>query len=240
MRETRLIFIDGLPGSGKSTTAEYLASELQQRGIPHRLFREREADHPLNVGGELHPSGSTTGTGMFAAYTVASFIDESLDRWRAFVANAATSERVTVLDSHPFQNSVRVLAQMDADPTVVTAYQTRVHELVAALAPVLIYLDAGDAERAIRAIAAQRGPAWSDYAVAVATDCPYASSRGLAGMDGAVAVLRAYKALLDESVVRFPFAKLVLSHCDSRWPDCHAEIRTFLDLDAPVSRSCIG
>jgi hypothetical protein len=57
----------------------------------------------------------------------------------------------------------------------------------------------------------QRGPAWTDYAIAVITECPYASSRRLHGMDGAVAILRAYKPLLDESVraLSFPPARAV-------------------------------
>ena len=124
MLDTRVIFVDGLPGSGKSTTAEYVAGALEQRGIPCRLLRERETDHPLNVGGDLHPSGSTTGARMFAAYTVRSFIEESLARWSAFVAEAMGSERVSVLDSYPFQNSVRVLSQMDADLSTLAAYQS--------------------------------------------------------------------------------------------------------------------
>ena len=82
VRVTRVIFVDGLPGSGKSTTAEWIAVDLAARGLPCRLLREREADHPLNVGGDLHPSGSTTGTRMFSTYTVSSFVEESLARWR--------------------------------------------------------------------------------------------------------------------------------------------------------------
>jgi hypothetical protein len=228
MLRTRLIFVDGLPGSGKSTTAEYVAGELEQRGIPCRLLRERETNHPLNVGGDLHPSGSTTGARMFAAYTVGSFVEESLARWNAFVAEAKGSERVNILDSYPFQNSVRVLSQMDADPVTLAAYRSCVEEEAAELRPVLIYLDPGDAERTVLAIAEQRGSAWTDYAIAVITKCPYASSRGLQGMDGAVAILRTYKHLLDESVARFPFPKLVLSDCHRRWQDCHARIFEFL------------
>src|SRR5262245_20350008 len=101
MRETRMIFVDGLPGSGKSTTAAHVAGELEQLGIPCRLLREREADHPLNVGGDLHPSGRTTGARMFAEYTVGSFVDESLARWSAFGAEAMGSDCVHVLDSYP-------------------------------------------------------------------------------------------------------------------------------------------
>jgi hypothetical protein len=228
MLGTKLIFVDGLPGSGKSTTAEFVAGKLERRGIPCRLLREREPDHPLNVGGDLHPSGSTTGAQMFAAYTVSSFVGESLARWETFVAEALGSERVNVLDSYPFQNSVRVLWQMDADPVTLAAYERCVAEKAAGLGPVLIYLDPGDAELTIRAIAEQRGPAWTDYAIAVITDCPYASARGLQGIDGAVAITRAYKHLLDESVARCPFPRLVLSGCHRRWQDCHAKIRGFL------------
>jgi len=225
---SKIIFVDGLPGSGKSTTAESIAGALEQRGIPCRLLREREKDHPLNVGGDLHPSGSTTGVGMFRAYTVGSFVEESLTRWDAFVAEAGDSERVNVLDSYPFQNSVRVLSQMDADPVTLSAYQSAVEAKAARLGPVLIYLDPGDAERAVRAIAEQRGPAWTDYVIAVVTNCPYASSRGLRGMDGVVAIMRAYKHLLDESVARFPFPKLVLSDCSRGGPECHARMLGFL------------
>jgi hypothetical protein len=228
-----VIFVDGLPGSGKSTTAEFVAGELARRGVPGRLLREREADHPLNVGGDVHPSGSTTGAWMFATYTVGSFVQESLVRWSEFAAEARESERVTVLDSYPFQNSVRVLLQMDVAPDALAAYQARVEETVAGLAPLLIYLDPGDAERSLRQIAQQRGPAWTDYAIAVITGCPYASSRGLLGMDGAVTLLGAYKQLLDELVERFSSPKLALTGCHRRWPKCHAMIRDFLGVHLP-------
>jgi hypothetical protein len=230
MLGTKVIFVDGLPGSGKSTTAEYLAGELAQRRIPCRLLREREPDHPLNAGGDLHPSGSTTGARMFAAYTVASFVEESLARWDAFVAEAMGAERVYILDSYPFQNSVRVLLQMDADAVTLAAYQSRVQEKTAGLRPVLIYLDPGDADRTLRAIAEQRGPAWAEYATAVITECPYASCRGLEGMDGAIAVMLAYKGLLKESVARCSFPKLVLANCRCHWQACYAAISGFLGL----------
>jgi len=229
-----VIFVDGLPGSGKSTTAEWIAVDLAARGLPCRLLREREADHPLNVGGDLHPSGSTTGTRMFSTYTVGSFVEESLARWRAFAAEARHSTRTHVLDSYPFQNSVRVLLQMDADLATVAAYQSQVENEVTELDPVLIYLDPGDAERSLHEIAARRGPAWTAYAVSVITDCPYASARDLRGLDGAVTLLRSYKQLLDESVGRFSFPRLALTSCEHGWPECRSRIRDFLNIYLPT------
>jgi len=213
-------------------TAEYVGSELEQHKFPYRLLRERETRHPLNVGGDLHPSGRTTGARMFATYTVGSFVEESLTRWKAFVTEAMHTARVNILDSYPFQNSVRILLQMDADPGTLAAYQASVEKAAAGLDPVLIYLDPGDAERALAAIAEQRGRAWTDYAIAVVTECPYASSRGLQGMDGAINILKNYKRLLDESVARFRSPRLVLPGCHRSWPDCHTRIREFLRVES--------
>jgi hypothetical protein len=96
----------------------------------------------------------------------------------------------------------------------------------------VIYLDPGDPERAMLEIAGQRGPAWTDYAIDVLTECPYASSRGLRGVSGAIAILRFYKQVLDEAVARSPFPTLVLSACYRRWQDCHAQIRGFLGFQS--------
>jgi len=170
---------------------------------------------------------------MFSTYTASSFVEESLARWRAFAAEARHSRRVHVLDSYPFQNSVRVLLQMDADLATVAAYQSQVEDEVAELAPVLIYLDPGDAERSLHEIATRRGPAWTAYAVTVITDCPYASARDLRGLDGAVTLLRSYKQLLDESVGRFSFPRLALTSCQHGWPECLARIRDFLNIYLP-------
>jgi hypothetical protein len=52
------------------------------------------------------------------------------------------------------------------------------------------------------------------------------------GMDGTVAILRSYKHLLDESVGRFPFPKLILSARDSRWQDRSSKIREFLGFQS--------
>lgn len=43
---TRLIIVEGLPGSGKSTTAAMVAAELEARGEGRRLRRRRSREPP--------------------------------------------------------------------------------------------------------------------------------------------------------------------------------------------------
>ena len=49
MLPSRLIFVDGLPGSGKSTTAQRLSLHLRRQGYPARWIFEHENQHPLFV-----------------------------------------------------------------------------------------------------------------------------------------------------------------------------------------------
>jgi len=42
-----LILVEGFPGSGKSTTAQWLARQWQQTGRACRWFYEEQPDHPV-------------------------------------------------------------------------------------------------------------------------------------------------------------------------------------------------
>lgn len=233
MRATKLILIDGLPGSGKTTTALTLAARLRQRDVATRCVLEtgeEGGDHPLNVGGPLHPAGSAMGTELFARYTVETYITESLHRWRSFVTVTERTSVVQIVESYPYQNAVRILLQMDAGAARMRAYVTSLERIVRPLRPVLVYFAHTNAAQALQTIATQRGPDWTAYAVELLTDCPYARRRDLHGFDGALALMAEYTALLDElrGVTRLPV--LVLTDCNGRWQVCEQRILDYLNL----------
>jgi thymidylate kinase len=230
MHPTRLIFIEGLPGSGKSTTARYLTTRLVRAGVAAHSFLEVGPDHPLNVGGELHPAGMTLGTALFARYTVEAYVAESLQRWQRFVALATPEHATSVVESYPYQNAVRVLLQMDASPDRIKQYVAEVEEIVQPLAPLLIYLDRTDSQQAIQATSQQRGEAWTSYAIELITDCPYARRRGLVGESGVMALVTAYETVVRELLAMSRLPRLTLTDCMGRWPECHQQISDFLGL----------
>jgi len=227
---TRLIFVEGLPGSGKSTTAGHVVTLLRQAGLAARLIPETQAGHPLNVGGELHPAGLTTGQELFRRYTVEGYVAESLQRWQAFVASVVEIPAINVLDSYPYQNAARILLQLDSPTQTIQVYAREVEAVARPLAPALIYLKTRPGAEGLAAVSAARGPTWSAYAIEVATNCPYALNRHLAGFEGALALLNAYDALLhtllSDSIIR----RLELEHCSRDWAACYERIATFLGI----------
>ena len=44
----QLVMVEGLPGSGKSTTAAFVEGWLAQRGVPVRRYAEGRTDHPID------------------------------------------------------------------------------------------------------------------------------------------------------------------------------------------------
>ena len=233
MRDTKLIFVEGLPGSGKTTTASWLASRLQSERLMVNLFLEHQLEHPLNVGGTLHPSGYTTGEAFFQRYTPASFVHESLQRWHTFVRDALQTEAINVLDSYPFQNTVRVLLQLNATPDCMREYAGQVDALIMPLQPVLLYFNHQDlihAFHTLSTISAQRGKAWTDYVVELVTHCPYAMARHLEGFSGALAVLSDYKQLTDALLRQSRCPQIVLEDCARGWEECYQQIEAFLGL----------
>jgi thymidylate kinase len=233
MRPTRLIFIDGLPGAGKSSTARQLAVSLARSGVASRCFLEVEPNHPLNVGGELHPAGATLGTTLFERYTVDAYVAESLRRWRRFVGRAGQEPATSILDSYPYQNAARVLLQMDASTDRVKQYMADVEGMAEPLAPALIYLDRTESQQALEATSRQRGEAWTSYVIELVTNCPYARRRGLVGASGVMTLMTAYETLVRELLVGSCLPRLTLTDCMGRWPVCYQQMGEFLGLDPP-------
>lgn len=230
MRDTSLIFIDGLPGSGKSTTAELITARLQHHGFEADLLTECREGHPLNVGGELHPSGRTTGQEFFEHYTPTLLIAESLERWRQFAEEKQRVSTVTVAESYPFQNSIRILFQMNAPLDLVQEYEAQVEATISHLNPVLIYFDHSASTQSLQTVYEQRGPEWTSYFVSVVTRCAYAQARGLHGLDGVLTLIEDYQSLMNTIITQFPYPVHVLRECHGQWPRCHEQIAAFLGL----------
>jgi hypothetical protein len=233
MRTTNLIFVEGLPGLGKTTTAVWLASRLQAVHPRVNLLLETQPGHPLNVGGDLLPAGDVTGEEFFERYTPASFVRESLERWRTFVRFASASDTITVLDSYPFQNAARILLQLDMGFDGIYEYVGQVEALAAPLQPALIYLAHWDAEEMTRhfsQISAQRGREWTNYVIMLMKQAPYARARQLEGFEGVLEFLRDYKRLTDALARRTPMPGVVIEAGTGNWEERYREIERFLEL----------
>jgi hypothetical protein len=203
MVHPHIIFIDGLPGSGKSTAATAIA-----RRFPHsRTFLESERGHPLLVG--VPDATGAAFPDIHEIHSVDTFAAAALEKLEVFLQSAEGGVPY-VFESHPIQSTVRVLMQLDAPETRVLEFWRELQDRLASTAPRLVYFEESDPRQALTDIIRVRGSAWETYVIGAFDRYPWMKTRGLSNLGGILEMIGQYSALTDRLVDlwRYPLLRL--------------------------------
>jgi hypothetical protein len=215
----RLIFVEGFPGAGKSTTAQFLARLLARRGGAARWVYEEERPHPLVPPrpSRRYPSWET-------------FADARVACWRAFSAAAQDYDVIVIPESALLQTPVAAMLMRNAEPAAIEALVRRLVEAVAPLGSSLVYLARRDPGAAFRAIGERRGMAWLLLHVQASAGFAFTRARRLTGLHGLLAYWRAHAELCEAIVDRLDLPKLVIDAGDAGWKERRQRICDFVGV----------
>ena len=197
-----VLLVEGLPGSGKSTTAHLMARHLDQSGISTRWIYEHETPHPILQYADVVTTleqGSLR-EGMF---------DEGLEQWRNLLNRLGPDETI-VLESAFFQIPVHPMLLMDWRPNQIEAYVASVDTMLSNHAPLLVFLRHDDVKTALTEAARLRGAWFAGFLADRIAKVPFGIARGLEGFDGLVTYFTAYRNLLDQLVAKLSTQVLLL------------------------------
>jgi hypothetical protein len=211
-------------GSGKSTTARWLARLFRRAGIPARPVPEARP-HPTNVFRTL-PHWKQPWLDL----TAEELMRRSYANWQSFVAQALSNSQLFVFDGQLFHGDFTCLFLMNSPSSLLNEYVHSVLQLAEALQPMLIYFYQNDVSRALDLIAAKRGPGWVDYQVSWKVSSPYGQQRGLAGMDGWKQLYQDYRQITDKCFQTLAIPTLAIETSASEWSRYQTRIRTYFDL----------
>lgn len=198
-----ILFIDGLPGSGKSTAANAVGGYLSNS----RVFAETAQNHPLLVAAPDQMGAAFAD--IHEMHSADSFAAAALKRLESFLQSAGR-DVLYVFESHPIQSTVRVLFQLDAPQTTILQFWSDLQDRLAFVHPRLIYFQENDPLQAFKEIARMRGPTWERYLMEMVKQSPRMQARALSGVEGADQMLIEYADLVDQlaNLWRFPMLKL--------------------------------
>ena len=164
MAVPRLILIEGIIGSGKTTTAGHLADWLARRGEHVRAFDEGAADHPIRTRrvDELLAAPAPGDPGVYSAA-----------QWRRLAERCLRDQQTIICESVFLQNSVMPAFIDDAPVATVAEICTEIQRQAAPAEPFLVYLRPADVAAAIARVHQARGEPWSSRNVAYVQDCPW-------------------------------------------------------------------
>ena len=228
---TNLILVEGISGAGKSTTAQFLESQLLRQGIAAEWFHESGADNPLRRYYDAREG------------SVEAFIAQSLSAWRSYAERrASVREPVHILESCLFQIPMLPLLLEDVAAEVILAYVRDILRILTPMSPALIYLRPGDIEGALRQACASRYEGLLGQYVSRNEQSAYGRNRGLAGVPGLIDFWQELRGHIDGLVEAWAVPTLTLDTGGGAWSEHYAAILEFLGLpeaSPPVSRPLV-
>ncbi len=228
MRQTQLILVEGIPGSGKSTTSQFIAQRIEQQAIPVQWWYEEEAEHPLYVFRDN--TGLQRVMNDLEAGRYETVIDDVLAKWRQLTERLQASNDTVVLESCLFGYLTWTLFSFDVSEDRIARYVARIETIVRPLEPVLIFLHQRDPRRSLRRICKNRGDAWKSWFIGRPAECLYGKHRGLNGFDGLVTYWSAYGDVMHRLYNRSMCAKLAIENSVGDWEMYQNAMCNFLDL----------
>jgi len=226
--DSHLIVLDGLPGSGKTTTGQWLTSQLREHGRIARWLPETEISHPLWW--YEHWNGKEYQPPDFEKATVEEFIQTSLKKWKDFATLTNATKQQVIAESVFFQNAVAMFLMGSAGPQMLIEYAREVQNLTRPLEPVLIYFRLNDPAAALRRICTLRGPRFEGELIHNMERFPYLKQRNLHGLAGVATLWHHIGTITDLLFDEYTSHKLVIETFQGDWHGYRRQILEFLGV----------
>jgi hypothetical protein len=188
---TRLILIEGLPGSGKTSLAEWLCAHVEAQGTSASWIPELLDDHPV-ADRSLMRTAKANG-----------YADRCVERWAAFSreVQALDSPHLFILEGCLFQSTVRFLIEYERSAEEVHRYLPAVEDCLAPLRPHLVYLTQTNATAYLQSeVTRRKGEEIVARIARYSATTPFSVARGLEGSSALVALYARYRNTCDQLV----------------------------------------
>lgn len=138
-----MIIVEGIPGSGKSTTARFIALQSERNGNTTELFHESAYQHPILIQETIH--------------SPADWMKQYLLNWDRFLEEQRDKSATIVMESVLFQAPILHLLHMDMDKEAMIQFIESICERFKDLDFRLVYLYQNDPLVGIKRMLNTRG-----------------------------------------------------------------------------------
>ena len=211
----RLLLIEGVPGSGKTTTAKEVCRLLRSTGIGANWYPEEIAEHPV------HPHSITR------LRDESGFAESCLNQWRTFVGHAQHKNSLHIMEGSAFQSTVRFMMENDRDG--IDHYFSEFVNVVKPLSPAMVYLRPNDIVKNSRYICKLRGEEWATKVANYETGTPFSRKRNLSGIEGMHQFWKEYARLCDALLPLWTLPSRTIQFESGHWQHHIPEVCSFLE-----------
>lgn len=238
---TRLYIVEGLPCSGKSSIARFIADTLAGRGQRVCAVDEGTGAHPADyefhalIDSRVVPLASFPPEELPALlprkiYDGLPWLTEAplmLDKWRQFVAEA-DADTVYIFNCVLLQNPMcETMMRFNLPEADSAAHIRQIAEIISPLHPTVLYLHNDDMADSVRLAAAER-PGWLDTVIGYHVGGGYGQAIGAQGFDGYIACLAERQRREERILQALPLRSIVLRNPQRDWDSARQQLVAML------------
>jgi energy-coupling factor transporter ATP-binding protein EcfA2 len=171
----KLILIEGMSGSGKSTAAQYLALAISQSGSKSDWYHEEQTNHPIYT--EEYDRYLESGQ-------VNKFVTKILSNWEKFLANTGEDSVAHIFEAQILQAVAASILWSGYDEGVIKQTLSQLSDLLAGTHYTFFFLHTGNPELILNNSFKRRGKAWKNWYIDFFNKSGYSKQTARHGIDG--------------------------------------------------------
>ncbi len=215
MIKTKLVLIEGLPCSGKSTLSVHLEKAFVAKGVPAKSHHENSEDHPIVID-------------YGAPYSV-EVGERYLEQWIGFVERKRDSDQVDLIDNRFWINVGVFIIYSGFSVEDFFQVNRRTVETLQPLNPVLINFRHSSTDDGIQRAQEVRGEEWMNSILKRDLAYPWFRERGISDFEGYLEFWRFWREVTEKLWNQCPFRKLELVDAHRDWAGNYDRVFEVLD-----------
>lgn len=223
MINTKLILVDGITGSGKSTTSHYILRQLEKNGIKAKWYPEVINDHPFHIRIE-------GGDKLAEAEWLDRFFDVYPKQLAKFAKEAEKDDTVHIVECFVFQDILAWLVMFECDRDRIKRFYGQYMKIMKKLNPAVIHFYQEDVKEALRLNFERRGDDWKSSIISRDEQGLFYKNRNLTGEEG---FYKFFGELSDIALKLFDglnCAKIKIENSGHNWDEYRKRITEFLKI----------
>ena len=222
MKDTKLIFIDGITGSGKSIAAHYITRQFKKNGIKAKWLYEEEDNHPLeNIIRNENESDSDY---------IERFLHEMPIKWKKFLESIKPDSFIYIIDSFLFQDFLRILIGFDIQKEDIFKFALNLYNLVQPFNPKAIFFYQDNLEKHLRRNFKRRGNDWKEWLINEESNKIFCKNRNLTGEEAVLGIWNELFSISLELFESLQFSKIKIENYEQEWSQYYDTILDFIQL----------
>jgi tRNA uridine 5-carbamoylmethylation protein Kti12 len=213
MINTKLILLEGLPGSGKSTISKKLYDRITVNN--KHLVQESSKFHPI----------SENDIADIDVWKV-----KTLRNWEKLCLEIDSQQMLYVMEFVLFQNTIVQMLLKNCDRNQIGEFCHKIENIIKNLSPVLVLYTANNPATFLGETYQLRGDEWKKVIDHLIDDTPYGKKRNLIGYDGFMYFFDEYVSITNAIYDEFEIARICIDVTKREWLKVEKQTYEFLQI----------